>query len=123
MPERVPLTPSKLASIAVLTREMIDGNNAEAVMTQVLKEPVATSLDAASLSASAAVAETSPAGILNGVAALPASPAGQNPMALDLANLAEALAPVAGSGHMVIVAAPKQASHHVRSLGIHSSAV
>jgi hypothetical protein len=101
------LMPSKLASLIALTREMVDGANGEAIMTQLLKESVAASLDAAFFSANAATG-ISPAGILNGVAPIAASPAGQNPMVSDLANLAEALAPVSGSGHMIIIAAAKQ---------------
>jgi hypothetical protein len=105
-----PLTPSKLATSIALTREMVDGANGEVVMTQVLRESVAASLDAAFFNANAAVANTSPAGILNGIAAIAAAPAGAGAMVADIAALAQALAPVSGSGSMIIVAAPKQAT-------------
>jgi hypothetical protein len=105
-----PLVPSKLACLVALTREMVDGANGEAVMTQVLKENIGASLDAAFFNANAAIANTSPAGILNGVAPIAATAAGPGAMVADISNLAEALAGVAGSGQMIIVAAPKQAT-------------
>jgi hypothetical protein len=105
-----PLTPSKLAAILVLTHEMISGADAEAVMTQVLLENVGASLDAAFFNSNAAVAATSPAGILNGVTPITAAAVGSGAIVTDLANLAQALAPVAGNNQMVLVCAPKQAS-------------
>jgi Phage capsid family len=103
------LAPSKLATLIALTREMVDANG-EVIMTQVLRETVGASLDAAFFSANAAVPETSPAGILNGLTPIAASPAGQNPMVTDLANLAAAVASVAGNGQILLVAAAKQAT-------------
>jgi hypothetical protein len=108
----VPLTPAKIAAIVSLTREMIEGANGEAVMTQVLAENVGSALDQCFFNANAAVATVSPAGILNGAIAVTAASrigSALDAMVQDIGNLAEALGTVAGNSPMVLVCAPKQA--------------
>lgn len=104
------LSPYKLVCLLVMTHEMITAGDAENIMTQILLENVGPTLDAAFFSTAAAVAGVSPAGILNGVAALTATPSGQNALAGDLAQLAKALGPVAGNSQPILVCAPAQAS-------------
>jgi hypothetical protein len=105
----ISMTPFKLAAIVVLTREMVEGSDAEAVMTQVLRENVGASLDAAFFNANAASAGVSPAGILNGATSVTPAAAGLGDMAADLAGLAAAVAAVSGGSRMVLICAPKQA--------------
>lgn len=102
------LSAYKLASICVLSGELIENSNAEALVRAALNESVAVGLDKVLFSASAAVAGKQPAGILNGIAALTPAAAGADAMASDMAKLMTAIAPVAGAGFM-IVAAPGQA--------------
>jgi hypothetical protein len=102
------LSPYKLASICVVSGEMIEHSDAEAMVRAALTESVAVGLDKVLFSASAAVPGKQPAGILNGIAALTPAAAGDNAMATDMAALMTAIAPVAGAGFM-IVAAPAQA--------------
>jgi hypothetical protein len=103
-----PMTPSKLAAIIVITREMVEGADAENVMMQVLKENIGVSLDAAFFNSNAAVATVSPAGILNGAIVVPPAAAGAGAMVQDIGSLKQALGAVSGSGRPVIVGAPKQ---------------
>jgi hypothetical protein len=102
----VSLTPSKLAAILVLTREMIEGGDAENVMQQVLLENIGASLDAAFFNTNAASAGVSPAGILNGAISVSAGTS----MTADVASLVAAVAPVSGGNTVHLIAAPKQAS-------------
>jgi hypothetical protein len=102
----------KLATIVSLTDEMIFGTNAEAIVSQVLIENVGVSLDAALFTNDAAVSGVRPAGILHGITPLTASAATTPLEAMfeDVQALAYSLAPVAGGGSPVIVAAPAQAA-------------
>jgi hypothetical protein len=102
----VSLTPSKLAAILVLTREMIESGDAEAAMTQVLLENVGPALDLAFFNSNAAVAGVSPAGILAGAISVTAGTS----MTADVASLIAAVAPVSGGNVVHLIAAPKQAS-------------
>jgi hypothetical protein len=104
------LAPSKLAAIIALTREMIESSDAEAIMQQVLLENIGASLDAAFFNSNAAVANTSPAGILNGAISVTPAAAGSGAMVADISALAAAVAAVSGNSQMIIAAAPKQAS-------------
>jgi hypothetical protein len=106
----VPMTPSKFAAIVTLTREMIEGGDAEAAVTQVLQENIGGSLDAAFFNNSAAVATVSPAGILNGAINVTPAATGAGDIAADIANLAQALGPVSGNSPIVLIGAPKQIS-------------
>lgn len=105
------LDPYKLAVIVALTGEMMRNSNAETVVRQVLIDNVGPSLDAAMFSADAGVAEERPPGLLHGITALTPAAAGTKAetMVDDIAALAAAVAPVAGNGQIVIVAAPAQA--------------
>jgi hypothetical protein len=106
----VTLSPSKMACIVVLTREMIEAGDAEAVMQQVLIENIRASLDAVFFSTAAAVAGVSPAGILyNAISVTPAASA-SGAIVTDLANLVQAVGAVSGNSPPVLIAAPKQAS-------------
>lgn len=100
--------PAKLAAIATLTSELARSSNGEAVMAQLLREDAAASLDAAMFSSTAAD-PTRPAGLLAGLAALPAT-AGGGDQAL-LADVDQLTAAVTGSGatEVVYVAATRQA--------------
>jgi hypothetical protein len=107
----VTLTPAKLAAILVITREMVEGGNAEAVMRQVLVENISASLDSVFFTNAAAVAGVSCAGILNGATVVPpATGGGSAALIKDVAALAAATASVAGSGRMVLVASAPQAA-------------
>jgi len=101
----------KLGLLVILSTELAEHGNGEAVITQLIREDVAASLDASLLSTTAADS-TRPAGILNGVSALPAATASPNiveAMVGDLSNIAGAIADNGGSGNVVYIASPKQA--------------
>jgi hypothetical protein len=83
---------------------MMRNTNAEALVRAALLANVGPSLDAAMFSNAAGVPGVSPPGILNGVTALTAG----STMVEDIGALAEALAPVAGNGQLVLIAAIKQ---------------
>jgi hypothetical protein len=106
------LTRNKLASILVLTAELMDYSNADTLMRAALTESVALGLDRVLFSNQAAVPGLHPAGILNGIAALTPTASGgakQDAMASDLGLLLTAIAPVSGGGNAVLVAAAPQA--------------
>jgi hypothetical protein len=107
----VTLEPFKLASIAVVTREMMDSSNAEAVVRQTLSESVANGLDVALFSVGPGSADQPP-GLLYGVGAATKSAATDKTIAMtdDLATIVGAVARVAGAGPIVLVAAPEQAA-------------
>jgi Phage capsid family len=106
----VKLEPHKLALIAVLTREMVESSNAQAIVSASLTEAAAYGLDVAVFSATAG-SDDRPPGILNGVPA-ESTPSTASPlsdaMVADLATLGGKVARVAGSD-VVFVAAPEQA--------------
>jgi hypothetical protein len=103
------LEPHKLAVITTLTNETLQSANAEALVRQALIESTGPALDAVLFSAAAAGPDR-PAGLLNGIAALTPAAAGAKEQAMvdDLANIATAVAPVAGNGGIVLVVAPSQ---------------
>jgi hypothetical protein len=103
------MVPSKLGAIIPITYEMTIAADAEAIMQQVLLETAAAALDAAFFNTNAAVANVSPAGILNAVTPIGAASAGVGAMATDLGNMIAAVGPFSGSSEPVIIAAPKQA--------------
>jgi capsid protein len=105
------LAPHKLATICVLTGEIIRSSNAETMVRQVLIESVGPALDAILFSTAAADA-THPPGLLNGIT--PLTPAASGPtkgevVVDDIQKLALAVAPVAGTGNVIAVAAPDAA--------------
>jgi hypothetical protein len=104
------LSPFKLGTIIALTAELLANQSAEQLMRQTLTEALGPVLDQQLFSANAATA-SSPAGLLNGIAALTPSATGATSlekMVADLQQLARALAPVAGSGTPILIAAPEQ---------------
>jgi hypothetical protein len=100
----------KLVASAAVTRETIDGGNGQAVISTLLREDLAASLDASLFSATAA-SSSRPAGILAGVGALAATAGGGvGAMNSDLEKLAAAIGAAGGDiGNTVFVAAPGQA--------------
>ena len=105
------LLPHKLAAIAVLTREMIDSSNAEALIGDALMRAAGRMLDEVLFDANPESAAR-PAGLRNGVAALTASTNTDAIQAVfeDAAALINSLAPVAGNGPFALVASPGRAS-------------
>jgi len=104
------LSPFKLASISVLTREMIESGNAERLVTDALTRSCGAALDVA-LFGSAAASAAQPAGLRSGIAATTPS-ASTDPFGAvfeDVTTLINAIAPVAGPGPYVIVANPGRA--------------
>ena len=104
------LLPYKLASIAVLTQEMIDSSNAEQLIGDALTRSAGLALDAALFDANPATAAR-PAGIRNGIATLTASANTDSFAAFteDLAALVGAVAAVGGPGPYAVVANPGRA--------------
>jgi hypothetical protein len=102
------LFPYKLATIAALTREMADSANAEALISDALVRSAALALDAVFFSAAAAVANTSPAGITNGISATTASTNTDlyEAFAEDVSNLINAVSAVGGNGPYILIANP-----------------
>jgi hypothetical protein len=98
------LEPHKFGCIVVLTREMVESGNAEALTRQALLDAMGPSLDRRLFDANAAVADLRPPGLLFGKTPLPSTT-----MAADLAKLAAAVAPYAGNGGIVFIAAAAQA--------------
>jgi hypothetical protein len=104
------MLPHKIASIAVLTREMIENANVEQFIKEALVASCAPALDIALLSSSAA-SSAQPAGMLLGATAVTASTGGDayNNMGDDLSNLAGAVAQFSGNGSFAYIAHPTQA--------------
>jgi hypothetical protein len=101
------LSPFKLAALAVLTRTMIDSSNAEQLVGDTLMRSAALALDAQLFSSNAATA-AAPAGLRNGIAALPpsASPDTLEAFYEDCDTLLTAVSAIGGNGPFVLVGAP-----------------
>jgi hypothetical protein len=101
------LNPHKLATIAVLTRELIESSNAEAAVSDALVKSSGAALDAVFFDANAESAAR-PAGMRNGVAA--STPSGATDLWQaafeDVATLINAIAPVAGNGPYIFIGSP-----------------
>ena len=104
------INPHKVATIAVLTQEMVNSSNAEALITDALVQSVGSALDTVLFDTSAEDA-IRPAGLRYNVAALTASTTSDAFEAVfeDIASLIDAIAPVAGTGPYVIVGSPGRA--------------
>ena len=104
----VPLVPRKLATIATLTREMIESSNAEAFVTAALRQSVGLGLDNAMFDANPSSA-IRPAGLRYNIAAHTASTATDPHQAMiaDMTVLAASVAPI--GGQIVFVVAPPRA--------------
>lgn len=108
--EQVSLGPAKkIALITVHTHELASRADGEAVLTTLLREDAAATIDAAYFS-TAAGSGSAHAGLLHAVTPLPASSAGgREAMLEDLAALASAVA-AAGSGQVVFIMATGRAA-------------
>jgi hypothetical protein len=104
------LKPYKLAGIAVLTHEMLESSNAEALISDVVLRMLGNVLDAA-LVDTAAAASDRPAGLRFGVSTSTASvltdPSAA--FAADLRTLANAVGPVGSNAPVVFLASPGRA--------------
>ena len=82
------------------------------MVRQAILEAVGPTLDSALFAATAGTPGVSPPGILNGIAALTPSSATMplDAMVADVQSIAKALAPVAGGGQPMLIAAPAQAT-------------
>jgi hypothetical protein len=101
------INPRKLATIAVLTREMIESSNAEALISDALTRAAGLALDAAFFDSNAASAAR-PAGIRNGISTLTASTNTDffSAVAEDIATLLSAVGTVGGPGPYALVGVP-----------------
>jgi len=99
-----PLLPHKVASIAVLTEEMMNSSNAEALISDTLIKSAALAIDAVFFSSAAATA-AAPAGVRNGISALTASNNSDTFGAFfeDIASLLGAVGVVGGKGPYFLV--------------------
>jgi hypothetical protein len=109
-----PLTPKKLASIVVLTEELLEASNAEAMVRDVLLRSVGLAVDRY-LFSNAAATVNQPSGLLNGVASTPPSGLqGIEGMVVDMSKLAGAVANV--GGRIGFIMSPSRAVNiHLRS--------
>jgi hypothetical protein len=107
------LTPKKIASICLFTREILEQSlpNAEALVRVAMSESLGLALDAA-LFSTAAATTTTPAGLFNGIAALTASAATipSEAMTDDVARVISTVSAVSGNAPIVLVMAPRQAA-------------
>jgi hypothetical protein len=109
------LTPFKLATIAVLTREMVESGNAEALISDALVRSTGLALDAVFFSNAAATA-AQPAGLRNGISTSTAS-VNTDPFGAvfeDVGTLITAVSAVGGKGPFVLVGSPGK----IASLGM-----
>jgi hypothetical protein len=107
------LEPTALKIIVTFSNELFLGTlyNMEASVGAALREASGASLDAAMFSTNAGTPDVQAPGLLSGLAPLTASDAMplSEAMVADLAALASTVAPVAGNGGIVFVAAVQQA--------------
>ena len=103
----VQLQPYKLATIAALTREMVEGSNAEALISDALIQSTGLALDAVFFGSNAATA-AQPAGILNNVTPLTASTNtdAYGGFAEDVSTLINAVSAVGGKGPFLFIGSP-----------------
>lgn len=104
------LNPHKLGAIAVLTREMMESSNAEALISDALIKAAGRMLDEVLFDANPETAQR-PRGLRNGIATLTASSNADPGYAFgeDVTALVNALGPVAGNGPYIIVTNPGRA--------------
>src|SRR5215469_11260021 len=104
------LQPYKLATIAVLTREMIESSNAEKLVGDTLINSCGAALDVALFDSNAATSAR-PAGLRNGISASTPS-SSTDPFGAcfeDVATLVNAVSAVAGAGPVVLICSPGRA--------------
>lgn len=108
----VTLAPTKLAGISAFTNELREysGGNAEAAIREAIETAASRGLDALVLS-NAAATSTTPAGLLNGTAALTATTGGGvAAVASDIGKLVGAIHAAGGGTNIIIFASPPQAA-------------
>jgi hypothetical protein len=104
------LQPRKLSVISVVTREMAQSSNIEAIVKQTLGEASGLALDAQMFSATGGDA-SKPPGLFNGITPQTATAGGGSAAMMgDIKNLFTALAAAGGGKTAVIVAAVPQAT-------------
>jgi hypothetical protein len=105
------LTPTKLAVIVTLTREITEASNIEDVLKKLLTEAAGIALDTA-LFSTAAVSAVKPAGLLYGVTPLTpiSSTLGFDACGQDMGLLVQDIATRGGGRNAFFIAAPKQAT-------------
>lgn len=105
------ISPYKIGSISVLTREMVESSNAEQIISNVLVRAAGLALDAVLFDANAATAAR-PAGLRNGVSATTASNSADVFQAVleDIGTLIGATSTVGGVGPYVLIANPSRAA-------------
>jgi hypothetical protein len=119
---KLSLVPHKLMEITSITGEMLRYTASEEMIEDSLTRQIGSRLDALMFSNSAGTS-IAPAGLLNGIAPLSATPITGGPfdqaMFEDLAELAGAVSVVSGNGpeNIVFIAASKQASFMQLRLG------
>jgi hypothetical protein len=108
------MLPYKLATIAVLTREMLESGNAEQIIGDALVRACGLALDTALFGSGAATA-AQPAGLRNGIAALTASNATDMWEAgvEDVTALINAVSAVGGAGPYCLVMSPGRAASFI----------
>lgn len=104
------LVPHKIGGLAVLSRELVRGSNAETVVRSLMAESVGPALDTTMFSDNAATA-AAPAGLLHG--AIEAVPSGGD-MTEDIADLVATVAPIGGSSVMLVAGAAAYAKVKLR---------
>jgi hypothetical protein len=112
------IQPHTIAVTVPLTNEMIAHSNAEQMVEQVLKENTGPLIDSLMFNANPAVPDLSPAGILNGIAALTPTTAGANKtddMVADLEKLAASVASVSSGSIAFVAAVPRALGIQLRS--------
>jgi hypothetical protein len=118
------LEPYKFAVITTLSRETTESGNAEALTRDALLNSSGPSLDRRLFDSQPGVAGLRPPGLLYGITPITAAGASggkDDAMKDDLQAIVSAVAPVAGNGSIVIIAAPAQAvAINLRTLGTFS---
>jgi hypothetical protein len=104
------LLPYKLAGIVVATREQIESSNAEALIADLVVQSFGRALDEVLVDGNPASPQR-PAGLRNGVAAIPAASGSDawGAFVADVSNLADAVAPVAGNAPIAFIASAGRA--------------
>jgi hypothetical protein len=99
------LLPYKLATIAALSREMIESGNAETLIADALVRSTGLALDAVFFG-NAAASAAQPAGIRNGISTLTASTSTDlyEAFSQDLVQLIDAISAVGGKGPYIVAA-------------------
>jgi hypothetical protein len=107
------LLPYNIKTISTLTVEMATSSNAQPMIEDLLKQDLGLAFDSATFDANAAVSETRPAGLRNGIAAItPASTATPaiSAMLADVGTVIGAVSAVSGNTPPILVAAPARAA-------------